>query len=265
LTPGLPRGLEVTNQYWRVGLGLGPPQADLTGEDGGAAHTLPTGVCGGVRRLAARVHGRCTGCVVPPRMSAEALPAPLASEGCWPMVGVCLSVSSLPHHTQVSGKWPPPMTHTFGSSRSIRRWRPSSRRCGGRRTHTRARAHIILAQCILDLTAQPAIHSEQLRCCIRGQVRARKPPSQGHEGGTAQCGGAPPPARTPDDLPVEVPERGHVCMSCVHCKLVLRDGGSNDIATGASLLRCAQCEDAVYCSRACQHEHWPVHRASCAR
>ncbi|KAJ6464582.1 hypothetical protein C8R45DRAFT_1024452 [Mycena sanguinolenta] len=49
----------------------------------------------------------------------------------------------------------------------------------------------------------------------------------------------------------------HVVVGCTNC---LRTTGDDPTL---KLLRCAKCKDVTYCSKECQSEHWPTHRAWC--
>ncbi|KAJ7504870.1 hypothetical protein B0H11DRAFT_1979701 [Mycena galericulata] len=53
------------------------------------------------------------------------------------------------------------------------------------------------------------------------------------------------------------PAAHHVSVGCTNC---LRTTSGDPTL---KLLRCAKCKDVTYCSKECQSEHWPTHRACC--
>ncbi|KAJ7473572.1 hypothetical protein B0H11DRAFT_2036381 [Mycena galericulata] len=59
-------------------------------------------------------------------------------------------------------------------------------------------------------------------------------------------------------LPSAALARHHgVVVGCTNCLRTTSDDPT------LKLLRCAKCKDVTYCSKECQSEHWPTHRACC--
>lgn len=64
---------------------------------------------------------------------------------------------------------------------------------------------------------------------------------------TAQC--------APENMEVTAAvSQTRICAAC----------GNRRGTSGAALRKCAECRSVKYCSKACQHAHWPVHKLSCA-